>query len=218
MKNLKLAAFLFISVLIISCKSQGTSGGKEGDSLKTEETSDVKESSKSGKYAMKSGIVEYNSSTMGVNVAQTLYFDDFGAKEAIETSMEVAGIKNNTVNINKDGYMYTLNMIAKTGTKQKIPAQANIDFNNLSDDIMKEMNLKKEGSEDFAGKKCDKYTIDNTKLQMKGSFLVWKGIALKSDLDFSSMKTQMMAKNIKEDASVPAEKFDIPADFKITEL
>lgn len=216
MKNLKLAAFLFLSVLIISCKSQGTD--EKNDSLKTEETSDVKAGKSGGKYAMKSGIVEYNSTTMGTNVAQTLYFDDYGAKEAIETSMEIAGIKSNTVNITKDGFMYTLNTIEKTATKTKIPTQANIDFNNLSDQIMKDMNLKKEGSEEFAGKKCDKYSIDNTNMKMKGTFLVWKGIALKSDLDFSSMKTQMLAKSVKEDASVPAEKFDIPADYKITEL
>lgn len=216
MKNLKLAAFLFLSVLIISCKSQ--SSDEKNDSSKTEETSDVKAGKSGGKYAMKSGIVEYNSTTMGTNVAQTLYFDDYGAKEAIETSMEIAGIKSNTVNITKDGFMYTLNTIDKTATKTKIPTQANIDFNNLSDQIMKDMNLKKEGSEEFAGKKCDKYSIDNTNMKMKGTFLVWKGIALKSDLDFSSMKTQMLAKSVKEDASVPAEKFDIPADYKITEL
>ena len=45
------------------------------------------------------------------------------------------------------------------------------------------MNLKKEGTEEFLGKTCEKMSIDYKKMQMKGNFLVYKGIALKMNTD-----------------------------------
>lgn len=213
MKNLKIATLLLVLSIIVSCQPSTNTDKQSPD---TPEKTSAKLAK--NKYGIKSGIVEYSTKAMGTEVNQTLYFDDFGAKEATEISMEMAGFKSNTLNINKGEYAYTLDMNAKTGTKHKIiPTGVEIDFNNLSEELEKKMNLEKVGKENFAGKECEKYTIDYKDMQMKGSFLVWKGIALKSDFNLSTMKTEMIAKNIQENVNIPASKFEVPADFKITE-
>lgn len=216
MRSLNLLAITLLLTFTLSCK---TKGPQTEDQTVTEQNKELTTKIGKNKYEIKSGIVEYKTQTMGTDVVQTLYFDDYGAKEANEMAMEIAGIKSNTRSITKDGYMYNLDLTTKTGTKTKTfaAAGADINFSELTDEMVKRMNLKKIGSENFAGKTCDKYTIDYTDLSMKGSFLVWKGVPLKSEVDLSTIHTTMVAKNFQENADVPAEKFEIPSDFNITE-
>ncbi len=216
MKALNLLVIISLLFFTFSCK---TKGPQTEEQTATEQKTELTVKKGKHKYEIKSGIVEYKTQTMGTNVVQTLYFDDYGAKEANEIAMEIAGIKSNTRSITKDDYMYNLDLTTKTGTKTKTFAtsDADINFSELTDEMVKRMNLQKVGSEDFAGKTCDKYTIDYKDLSMKGSFLVWKGVPLKSEVDLSTIHTTMEAKNFQENVAVPAEKFEIPADFNITE-
>jgi len=214
MKILKISTIFLLALLLASC------GGKTPKSEKNSDQNQVAEKSKSEKhkYGIKSGIVEYSTKMMGMDMTQTLYFDDFGSIEATEMIMDMMGTETHTVTINKEGYVYNLDLIAKTGTRQMIFNEgSNIDFKNLSKEMEKKMNLKKIGKEDFAGKTCEKYSIDYTDLSLKGYYLVWEGIALKTDADMGKMKMEMTAKNIQENVNIPAEKFEIPADFQITE-
>jgi hypothetical protein len=215
MKTLTFSSLLAILLILGAC------GGNTPKTENSGSNEPAKEQTASGKhkYGIKSGIIEYNTSTMGTNVIQTLYFDDYGAKEANEMQMEIAGMKSHTLNIVKEGFTYTLDLNSKTGTKARLMGtpNSNIDFENISEEILKQMKMKKEGHEDFQGKTCEKYTMDNSDMQMKGTFLVWKGIALKSEMAMSTIKTTMVAKNFQENANVPAEKFDVPSDFQITE-
>ena len=82
-------------------------------------------------------------------------------------------------------------------------------------DIAKEMNIKKVGTQSFLGKTCDKYTIDFKKQQMKGSYLVWNGIALKTEMTVMGMKTTIEATKIEENPTIPADKFEVPKGIKI---
>ena len=203
---------LFTLFFAVSCQNNpSTSSGS--DSTATESQSAPK-----GKYAVKSGIVEYKTQMMGMEMNQTMTFDDYGNKEAIDVMMEMMGVKVHNVTINKEGFTYNLDMEKKTGTKVATNpmASANIDFQNLTEELKTEMNLKKEGTEEFLGKTCDKISIDYTKMQMKGSFLVYNGVALKAEMEMSSMKIVLEALKYEENVDVPADKFDVPADFKIT--
>jgi hypothetical protein len=214
MNLLKISSVFLLALLFSSC------GGKAPKSEKQSDQNPVAENTKSEKhkYGVKSGIIEYSTKMMGMDMTQTLYFDDYGALEATEMEMDMMGTKTHTVNITKEGYVYSLDLITKTGTRQMIfNKEANIDFKNLSKEMEKKMNLKKIGKEDFAGKTCEKYSIDYTDLSMKGYYLVWEGIALKTDVDMGSMKMEMIAKNVQENVNIPAAKFEIPADFQITE-
>lgn len=213
MKNFILAAFCL--VLLASCKNNNstTIPGQEPAKDGAAATDQPK-----GKYTLKSGVVEYKTTVMGMEAKQTLSFDDYGAKELTSVSIEMMGYKSTSYTLNRDGYIYSYDLEKKTGTKMKAVPQANIDFANLTDDIVKEMKINKEGEESFLGKTCTKFSIDNDKLSMKGSYLVWNGIPLKTDVDMGQMKMVLEAIKLDENASIPATTFDVPADVKFTDL
>lgn len=217
MKKNKLIAMALLSTatLLFSCKSKTSETNVANENPTASESSTPK-----GKYGIKSGIVQYKTEMMGMEVMQTLTFDDYGKKEATDVEMEMMGVKIHTVNLTKDGFIYNLDMVKKTGTKSPEVniANASIDFENLSEEMVKEMDLKKLGTEEFLGKTCEKMSIDNKKMSMKGTFLVYKGIALKSETDMGSMKMNLLAEKFEENPTLPAEKFEVPADIKIQEI
>ena len=57
------------------------------------------------RYGIKSGTYKTEMDMMGQTITNTVYFDDFGAKEA--TSMSMMGME--MTQINKDGKMYLVN-------------------------------------------------------------------------------------------------------------
>jgi hypothetical protein len=203
--------FLLTAIFLVSCtgnKTSNTNPSTLNDEVKLPDPQ-VK-----GKYAIKSGIVVYQSKIMGMDAVQNLYFDDFGAKEATQISMDVMGTKVNTFTVTKEGFVYNFDPVKKTGTKTSVLSSAsNLNFEDLNDQVVKEWNLKKEGKESVSGKECDKYSLEKKSLGMKGNYWVWKGIAIKMDVDMSTVKMIMEATNIQENVSVPPDKFDIPADI-----
>ena len=211
MQKLFSIAMLASILMLYSCKSKTSEPAATSENPAATANATTK-----GKYAIKSGIVEYKTQVMGMDMKQTLTFDDYGQKEATDMEAEMMGVKIHTVTITKDGFIYTLDLEKKTGTKisGKSP---NIDFENLSEEMVKDMNLKKEGTEDFLGKTCEKMSIDYTKMKMKGTYLVYKGVALKVDTDMGAMKMNLVAEKFEENPVIPAEKFEVPADIKVTE-
>jgi hypothetical protein len=205
------------------------------------------------KYGIKSGVITSQiemipqmpagapaGMTMAVTGDVTLYFDDFGARECseVKTSMEMMGMKmvTTTRNIFKDGWAYSLNMEKKTGTRTHpcgVDDPARIDYAFMNAEFMKKWNMKKAGTEEVAGKACDKYTFSTDdiaamspcakratkdKIGMSGSCSVWQNIGLKSEFSISTaMKTKMTATKIDESAAVPASMFEIPAGFTVEE-
>ncbi|HPW65630.1 MAG TPA: hypothetical protein PLS84_00965 [Salinivirgaceae bacterium] len=166
-----------------------------------------------GKYAIKSGIVEYKSTTMGMEQIQTLMFDEYGNIEATEIEMEVMGNKAHTYSISKDGFNYNIDVINKVGTKiEMVEDQGNIDFENLTDEDIKKLNLKNEGKETFLDRECVKYSIDNAEMQTKGFFWVYKGVILKSDLEIGGMDIVIEAVKFEENATIPENAFVVPED------
>jgi hypothetical protein len=212
--NLLTLAIMASLMLLFSCKSKTS----ETASTTGDQAGVVKETPK-GKYAIKSGIVEYKTQMMGMDMKQVLTFDDYGNKDVTEVMMEMMGTKIHTVTLHKDGFVYTYDMVKKTGTKSPFyqASSSDIDFENLSEEMVKDMNLKKEGTEEFLGKTCEKMSIDYTKMKMKGSFLVYKGVALLVDTYMGAIKMKLVGERFVENPVIPAEKFEVPADVTITE-
>jgi hypothetical protein len=205
MKTKVMLAFLAV-LLLSSCNRKPAQDGKASDA--------TSETGPKGKYALKSGIVEYKSTMMGFDATMTLYFDDYGAKEVTETRMDVMGMKNTNVMLTKDGTAYNFDPEKKTGMKSPAMPQMNqINFEALTDDVVKEWNLKEEGKETFLDKECIKYSMNNSNMNMKGYYWVWKGIALKMEMEMATSGMVMEATSIQENAGVPAEKFEVPADI-----
>lgn len=205
---------------LVSC---GGSGDKKdgGDKKDTTATKTTENKAPTGaKYAMKSGIIDLKSTMMGMEQKVTMYFDDFGKKEASVLTMEMMGMKTESRTIKKDGYSYDINMTKKECTKKKLPGTGDpndLNFKDMSADMMKKMSIKKEGNETFLGKDCEKYVMDYKEMKMKGTYLVWNAIPLKTDVDMGGIKMVMEATKIQENASVPADKFEVPEGIKIVE-
>jgi hypothetical protein len=215
MKTTGIFSFMIFAgiVLLFSCKSKTSENANATDNKSEAATATPK-----GKYAIKSGIVEYKTQMMGMDMKQILTFDDYGKKEITEMIAEMMGVKIHTATLIKDGFVYNYDLEKKTGTKSvSYQSGSNIDFENLSEQMVKDMNLKKEGTEECLSKTCEKMSIDYTKMKMKGSFLVYKGVALQSDIDMGTMKMKLIGEKFIENPEIPAEKFEVPDDIKITE-
>ena len=116
MKNIYLLSL--ITLFFFAC-NEGTSTN-QNDTEQTEETSSESESLK--KYPFKSGTVKYVSDAMGMQTTLQLYFKDFGAEECSVSEIEMMGQKMTMRSLTKDGYLYSLEMSQKRGTKMKVEA------------------------------------------------------------------------------------------------
>ncbi|MCX6149550.1 MAG: hypothetical protein NTX22_03380 [Ignavibacteriales bacterium] len=213
--------FIISLILFVSCNK----GNKQNEDIKSTPQAQTNiEPNK--RYQIKSGIITYEiaNNLMKGKTTQVLYFDDYGEKESRETitefSMMGQTIKTHKISLAKDGYFYDLDLEKKVGTKMKkiMPQGSEFDISKFSDEMMKEYNITKEGSEEIAGKTCEKISMENKKMNMKGTVFNWKGITLKSDIDMGKIKVQTIATKIEEDASVPSPRFEIPSDIKIEDM
>lgn len=210
---------IIISIFLFSCSSN-----KTADVEATKDTIPQQSTSKpevGKKYSAKSGMIRFKSEVMGIQQETINYFDDFGNTEVIISKMEIIkGQVAETRSILKDGFMTELDMSKKTGTKKKMPISANsagIDFTNLTSEMMSEMNLKNEGNVTFLGKACEKFSIDFKKQQLKGTYVVWQNIPLKTDVLLQGMPMKIEATELQENITIPADLLEIPKGFKVKE-
>jgi hypothetical protein len=227
MKKLMILFSAISIAAFVACSGGSSKSGDDKDTTKTADS--TKTSGQPGaKYTLKSGIIYQDMETMGMVYKVNMYFDDYGAKECVETKgtmdMGIAGkVETSSIMITKDGYVYQIDLSTKTGTKSKVLANQkgksdNIDFNNLTEAAMKEMHITKEGTETVLGKTCDKFKMDYADMNLKSSYCVWDGIALKYEMNMAGITAKTTATKIEENVSVPAEKFEVPKDIKLTEM
>lgn len=203
--------FFVATTMFVHCQSNKS----DANATQNKETETIIKLNSEGQYAIKSGIVEYKTEMMGMNVKQTLTFDDYGKLERQDVEMEMMGIKMHTASITKDGFIYEIDLIEKTGTKTQdtLINPQDIDFKNLSEEMAKEMNVKKLGTEEFLGKTCEKISIDYQKMQLKGIYLVYKGVVLSLETDLVYVKTKLVAEKFIENPKISSDKFEIPSDI-----
>ena len=173
------------------------------------------------RYEVKSGKVTMEMDMMGRKVVQDIYFDDYGAKQAM--IVEMRGQKMRGVEV--DGEMLMINDAEKTA--MKMPAMGmgggsneRINFLNTDPKYIKKNKIKEAGEEVVAGKTCKKYEY---KVMMMGQPIsatawVYKGITLKTSTktDFGDMG--QTATKIEEDIKVDPAMFTIPEGVKIQDM
>jgi hypothetical protein len=156
-------------------------------------------------YGVKSGTIKTVMNMMGQDVENITYFDDYGAKQA--TEMEMMGMKMTT--IMRDGKTYMVNAAEKQ--VQEMPGRDNINYLNLTPEIIKKYNVKEVGKETVAGKECIKYTAEIEQMGQKAKVevSVWQGIAMKNTVDMGEFSITQTVKEVKE-GPVDAKLFEIP--------
>jgi len=174
------------------------------------------------KYGIKSGYVEMDVKNNFINVPikSNIYFDKYGDLEMTEekSEMEMMGQKiiTHTRRITRDGFIYTIDMIKKTGTKVKINSFAELnsfDFSKYSEDILKKWNIKILPEATVLDKKCKVTSFESS--TMKGTVYVWQGINLNSEISISGMEMKSKATKLETNIPVKKDLFEVPAGIKI---
>ena len=157
-------------------------------------------------YGIKSGTIKIEMDMMGQTIPSTIYFDDYGAKQA--TSISMMGME--MTQINKDGKMYLVNKGEKS--VQEMPQQQEqINYLNLTDEIKAKYKIKEVGKETVAGKECTTYTVEVSQMgqTVKTTVSVWNGIAMKTVADAGGFSMSQKVTEVKE-GPVDAAIFEIP--------
>ncbi|HNE50108.1 MAG: hypothetical protein U0T31_09680 [Chitinophagales bacterium] len=161
----------------------------------------------------------------GMGVTSTkVQFDDYGKKSRTEMKSSISfggNAKTSSVNsVLVDGYVYTWQSGAKTGSKIKIDESKfdpkNADFAQLSEEMKAKLNYKEEGTETLNGKECRVGSFNAE--QMKGKIWMWKQIPIQMQMEMMGNTLTSKLKNLEENPSFPAGTFDIPTDITFSEL
>jgi hypothetical protein len=196
--------------------STGASSSEEGGKaiVAGEENADKKKY-----FDIESGVIEMkNSATPGV---MTLYFDRHGARQAIYSDLVMeGGMKTRAVQITADGWVYSYEESSKTGSKMKIPDEAAsnpTDPSDLTPEQKKQYSYRELEPRTIVGKEATGHTF--TMNGNEYSVWVWQKIPLLMELRNPAMREPVVMEvtKIDTDADVPADKFVIPADVKISE-
>lgn len=167
------------------------------------------------KYDVKSGVVTFETtidlgSTKMTNMS-TVFFDDYGMKECRE-SYDDGKLKESFFSDGKTLYLlihaeksaYNRGQ-ASRGTEMKF------DWNEISANDKKEGKAKQLPAMTVAGKKCDAYELETQ--YGKTTCAGYKNVTLYMKLASKGMTTVTKAVKFEENASVPADKFKVPAGY-----
>jgi len=176
------------------------------------------------KYEVKSGIVTFEThlemSGIKINKKQVLYFDDYGLKESEETYNTDGGKETlEKRDFVKDGFRYTCSPEYGNGAKTKaIGYGVAAIFNMKEAESLKDSKFTKLADETICGKACNGFSMETPsgKIIMYG----WSGIAMKTMVGEQSAKkkNEVIAVKIEENVEIPADKFEVPKDCKMTDM
>lgn len=187
-------------------------------------------------YPFKSIEIEFKTESSAFGTVtkgtKTVWIDNYGDKEATlineKTTTKVMGMESsevkNTLNIRNGNTGYSVDLIEKTATKTdignlkllafafggKIDVKSKDPRKNLKDFVEKN-NGKWYGSDSFLGKSCDVFSLMGVKMWM------YKNVVLKSESEISGVVSSEIAISIKEDITIPTNKFEVPKGITIQE-
>ncbi len=165
------------------------------------------------KYGIKSGIVTYEHTGFGMTTKTILYFDDYGTKEAEEKYDSDGSLKETSLCDGKKMFLLMHKDKAAFNRGECFRGVAyKFDWNEASrsGDEYKPTKL---ANQDIAGKNCESFS-----LEISGSKTVyagWNNISFLIETPALNEKVTYKAVSIEENASVPADKLKVPADYKM---
>ena len=157
------------------------------------------------RYGIESGSYKMETNVMGQTVTSTVYFDDFGAKEA--TSVSMMGV--DMTQIFRDGKVYVVDKAQRS--VQEMPQQQSINYMDLSDEVIAKNKIQEIGTETVDGKECTVYTLEMSQMGQtaKATVCVWNGFTMKTTIDAGGFTISTKVTEVNE-GPVDAALFEVP--------
>jgi len=213
----KVFLLLLISLIIASCGAQDNKKPTT-EAKNTEQESSKLKIAKRAEY--KSGVVEYKTTGFTTGT-QTLYFDEWGFKNAVIQSMKVGNETIQNHIIITEGWTYQMNKSEKRffkiknddSEKYRVLYEKYKDNEKATAELLKQAGGQFIGKEKFLDKDCD---IWDMPAQNSKNWL-WKGVILKSVMSMPIGELVFEATSIKLNVAIPDSVFAIPKniEFKV---
>ncbi len=155
------------------------------------------------RYEIERAIVKYKVTKGDHQGVLAKAFDKYGRYERRELQMG----NHLTIALLQDNVSYTLDRNTKTAKRTK---DADLNFLNLNETLMKKLNLKKKGTATVMGKQCDHYVGTNVE------YYVWKGLVMKKvQKEKNGATTIHEVTSIEQPASIDAKMFKMPDGYTV---
>ena len=168
------------------------------------------------KYEIKCAIVKtVTENSNGQKSYTTLWFDDYGAKERSEVTMDMGGgmgeAKWITISL-PDGKSYSLD---ETRKNAKATPRININYLDMPESLAKSRKSKVIGEETIGGRKCTIWEEHVKQILHTATMKswVWKGITIKYTVDNPRSTTTLVS--IENKSSLPKSLFEVPKDYTV---
>jgi len=214
-KNLIIIVLLCI---FASCGNPDYDQGKSDwiDTLDEIPQDELGEVPDSAPYAFKTGVIEYESSTLGMKQQVITMFCNFGFTSRTEIISRMLGQSIKQMTLVNDTAIFTLNLIDSIGSYILLDsAETELNFRDLSKEDMEKNQITQSGTDEILEKNCTIYElyIEEQDAQIKN--WVWEGITLKSVSRVGGIKVTMVAKKLRVNVNIPDEKFEVPEGFSV---
>ena len=155
------------------------------------------------RYEMERAIVKYKVTKGSLQGVLAKAFDDYGRYERRE--LKLGNV--NAIALLQGGTSYALDKKTKIAKRTK---DADLNFLDMNESLMKKLNLKKKGTAKVMGKECTLYTGNNVE------YYVWKGLVLKKvQKEKDGTTTIHEVTSIEEPTSVDPKMFKMPEGYRV---
>lgn len=168
------------------------------------------------KYEIKCAIVKtVTENSAGQKSYTTLWFDDYGAKERSEVTMDMGSGMGEAkwITISRpDGKSYSLDESRKNA---KTTPRIDVNYLNMPESLMKSRKAKVIGEEKIGGRLCTIWEEHVKQILHTATMTswVWKGITIKYTVDNPRTTTTLVS--IENKSSLPASLFEVPKDYTV---
>ncbi|MBN2729889.1 MAG: hypothetical protein JXR53_11760 [Bacteroidales bacterium] len=186
------------------------------DTLEEIPANEQKEAPDDAPYGFETGIIEYESSTLGMTQQIITMFSDFGRISSTEIKTKMLGQSINQLTLVNDTAIFTINLIDSTGTYVLLDSnETELNFRHLSKEDMEKNKIKKTGNETVLEKNCTIYELFIEEQNAEIKNWIWEGLTLKNISNIGGMTVTMDAQKLRVNVQIPPEKFYIPKGFNI---
>ena len=173
------------------------------------------------RYNIESGIVELKSNVGSQR--QQIYFDDYGAREAVHVITEGSGTTNTTIVVNAGGSSVVYDPEKKAGTRVDLSdalSQLGLggipNLGSLDERMKSELKYRPIPGRTILGRKADGASIEVVGTPLK--IWTYEGIPLRMEATMQGNALVVEATSLKTNVSIPASRFVVPDDVELRDL